>query len=250
MSPPGTSATSHADPTMSAWEGQSRHTAKDRRRASLTRRRRRGASLSVRYSSWGGAFRRSRGDRVPHAVMVSHRVARVGVRRRPRPFLQHSAVPCLPVAFESIKHVLPPILQIGTLARVLNHVEQKFVPCDPQVLPVAVADSALRPGFVAPIELARMRRRAGKRWQQILTVGRIGRVGLRSADSEQRWHPVHRDHSLIGKRSRRNTAGPARYRWDANAAFEQLELHAGKRPYIREPLSAIVTREYYDCVCC
>src|SRR5262249_43970729 len=121
----------------------------------------------VRYSTRGGALRRSRGGRVHHAVMVSHRVAGVGIRRRPRPFLQHSAVPCLPAAFESIKHVLAAVLQIGALARVLNHVKQKLVPCDPQVLPVAVADSPLRSGLIAPIELARMRSCAGQRWSQI-----------------------------------------------------------------------------------
>src|SRR5215510_1762287 len=45
-------------------------------------------------------------------------------------------------------------------------------------------------------------------------------------------------------------AWPTHYRWDANAAFEQLELHASERPDIREPLPAIVTCEDYDCVCC
>src|SRR3984893_1148539 len=111
------------------------------------------AALSVGHSAWGGALRRGCGDRVHHAVMVGHRVTRVSVDSRPRPFREHGAVPCLPVAFESIEHVLAAVLQIGSLARVVHQVEQEFVACDPQVFPVAVAKSALRSGFVAPTEL-------------------------------------------------------------------------------------------------
>jgi hypothetical protein len=48
---------------------------------------------------------------------------RIVVRRWLRPFRQHSAVPCLPVALRSIKDVLAAVFQIGP-PRVLNHVER------------------------------------------------------------------------------------------------------------------------------
>jgi hypothetical protein len=46
----------------------------------------------------------------------------------------------------------------------------------------------------------------GQRRPQILAVGRIGRIGARSADREQRRHPVHGDHRLIGHRARNRDA--------------------------------------------
>src|SRR6185436_7445023 len=99
---------------------------------------------------------------------------------------------------------------------------KKLVARDPQVFPVAVADSALRPSLVAPIELARMRRRAsGHDRPQVLAVGWMSGVRRGAGGSQERRHPVHRDHGLIGDRSSRDTTGPAHYRRDAKAAFEQ-----------------------------
>ena len=64
-------------------------------------------------------------------------------------------------ALQPIEDGFLPILEIGALARVLNDIEQKFIAFDPQVLPVAVADSALRTDLVSPIELARVGRAPG-----------------------------------------------------------------------------------------
>jgi len=89
--------------------------------------------------------------------VISHEVARVSIGRRSRPFRQHSIVPGLPIARQTIEDLFLPILEIGPLARVLDHIKQKFVAGDPQVFPIAIADGALRSGLIAPVQLARMR---------------------------------------------------------------------------------------------
>lgn len=138
------SGTWRAPPRLSAFEAKRREFGLRINQPRMTRTRRQAAALSPGHSAWGGALRRGCGDRVHHAVMVGHRVIRVSVHSRPRPFREHGAVPCLPVAFESIEHVLTAVLQISSLAWVVHQVEQEFVACDPQVFPVAVANSPVR----------------------------------------------------------------------------------------------------------
>ena len=104
--------------------------------------------------------------------MISQKISRIEIRRRSRAFRQHGAVPGFPVALQPIEDGFLPILEIGPLAWVLNDIEQKFIAFDPQVLPVAVADSALRTGLVSPKELARVGRHpAGHDGPQVFAVG-------------------------------------------------------------------------------
>src|SRR5262245_61239375 len=91
----------------------------------------------------GRADRRSCRRWVGDAVVIGQKIPRIEGSRRSREFRQHGAVPGLAVALQPIEDSFLPNLEIGPLARVLNQVEQKFIALDPQVLPVAVADSAL-----------------------------------------------------------------------------------------------------------
>src|SRR5262249_23030769 len=108
-------------------------------------------------SRWCAARRGSGRGRIDHAVVIGHHVARVTIDRRPRPFGQHSVVPGIPITLKPIENILFPVLEIGPLTRVLNHIEEELVPRDPQIFPIAVADGALRTGLISPIQLARMR---------------------------------------------------------------------------------------------
>src|ERR1700730_6909208 len=117
---------------------------------------------SKAWSPRGGTNRGDRRRRVGDAVVISHEVARVAISRRSRPFRQHSIVPGLPIALQPIEDFSMPIFQISPLTRVLDHIEEKFVPGDPQVFPIAIADGAWRSGLMAPIQLARMWCRAAR----------------------------------------------------------------------------------------
>src|SRR3569833_507759 len=78
---------------------------------------------------------------------------------------------------------------------------------------------------------------------EVLTIGRITRVRRRVGGAPQGWHPVHRDHDLFGHRARRDLSGPAHNRRNATATFQQLVLHAGEWPHVRESFAAIVAGE-------
>src|ERR1700757_3493242 len=117
---------------------------------------------SKSWSPRGGTNRGDRRRRVGDAVVISHEVARVTISRRSRPFRQHSIVPGLPIALQTIEDSSMPIFQISPLTRVLDHIKEKFVPGDPQVFPIAIADGAVRSGLIAPIQLARMWCRAAR----------------------------------------------------------------------------------------
>src|SRR5262249_34986689 len=201
----------------------------------------------TRWSPLSGAPRCGSRRWVSDAVMISEGVARIIIGCRSRTLRQHRAVPGCPVVLEAIEHVLIAILEIGPLARVLDDVEQELVAGDLQILPVAVAYGALLPRFETPEQLARMGwRPVGENRQQIVAVRRIGGVGLGTRSRHQRRHPVHRDHDLLGHRSRRNPPGPARDCWDAKATFKQFPLHAGEWPDLGKPLAAVVAGENDD----
>jgi hypothetical protein len=90
---------------------------------------------SKSWSPRGGTNRRDPRRRISDAVVISHEVARVAISRRSRPFRQHGFVPSLPIALQTIEDFAMPIFQISPLTRVLDHIEEKFVPGDPQVFP-------------------------------------------------------------------------------------------------------------------
>jgi hypothetical protein len=111
--------------------------------------------------------------------MIGEGVTRIIIGCRTRTLRQHRAVPGCPVVLETVEDVLVPVPEIGSLPRVLADVEQELVAGDTQVLPVAVAYSALLPGFETPEQLARMGWRAPSELrQEIVAVWRIGGVGL------------------------------------------------------------------------
>src|SRR5262245_20554337 len=132
-----------------------------------------------RWSPLSGAPLCGRRRWVSDAVMISEGVARVAIGCRSRPLRQHRVVPGCPVVLETVEHVLIAVLEIGPLAWVLDDVEQEFVARDLQILPVAIAQSALFASLEAPEQLARMGRGApGENLQQIVAIRRIGGVGL------------------------------------------------------------------------
>src|SRR5262249_47758582 len=120
----------------------------------------------------GGLRRRGIYD----AIMIGCLVARLGIIGGARPFLPPRGVLSFPVALQPLENVLAPVLEIGPLARILDHVEQELVAGDPQIFPIGVAGGALRSSFVAPVELARMRRRAAQRGREVFAVGRKNRI--------------------------------------------------------------------------
>src|SRR5262249_61767157 len=121
------------------------------------------------YAWGGGSWPSERWRRrIDHAVVVGERITRLREKARTQTLGQHRCAPRVPVAFETVEDVLVAVLEIRTLARVLHHIEQELVAGHVQIFPVTVAHRALRSGFVAPVEFARMRRRsAGERCSQI-----------------------------------------------------------------------------------
>src|SRR5271166_4509207 len=93
------------------------------------------------------ALRSGRGCRRRHliddAVVVREKDPGIAIEGRPRPLRQHGGVPALPIGFQAIEHVTVAVLQVAPLARIPDHIEEKFVSDDLQILPVAVADRAL-----------------------------------------------------------------------------------------------------------
>src|SRR5262245_16778238 len=121
-----------------------------------------GVKRTQAWSPRRGTNRGDRGRRVGDAIVISHEVARVAISRRSRPFRQHRIVPGLPIALQTIEDFSMPIFQISSLTRVLDHIDEKFVPGDPQVFRIAIANGALRTCLIAPIQLARMWYRASR----------------------------------------------------------------------------------------
>src|SRR5215472_6421770 len=70
---------------------------------------------------------------------------------------QHRGIPGGPLRYQAIEHVLVPLLQVGSFARVCRDIEQKRVAADFEILEIAVTRGLLRVGLVAPEQLARLR---------------------------------------------------------------------------------------------
>ena len=69
-------------------------------------------------------------------------------------FRQHGCVPCVPLRHDSVIDIFAALLQVGTLHRVLNDIEEKRVVEDLQILVVAVSRRSLRVRLVTPEQLA------------------------------------------------------------------------------------------------
>ena len=91
---------------------------------------------------------------------------------------QHGGVPLVPIRRYPVKNVLTALLQVGTLHRVLDNIEEKCVVEDLQILVVAVSRRALCIRLIAPEELALDRSCvSGEHRQQVDAIGRERRIG-------------------------------------------------------------------------
>src|ERR1700730_4716206 len=79
---------------------------------------------------------------------------------------QHPCVPLVPFRDKPFVQVPLALLEIGSLHRVLHHIEQEGVVEDLEVVPIAVAGRLLVVVFVAPEELALNRRRCSCQHRQ------------------------------------------------------------------------------------
>src|SRR6266540_4776149 len=122
-------------------------------------------SRTPRYSGTLSSLRSPFRDRAidGHGVMISHPAALIGIDCGPRPLRQHRLVPGFPVVLESIEYVLVAIPKVRPFTRIPDHVEQEFLPGNPQVFPIDVARGALPACLEAPEQLARMRSRTAGR---------------------------------------------------------------------------------------
>src|SRR5262249_24308137 len=81
---------------------------------------------------------------------------------------------------------------------------------------------------------------------QVLTIGRVGGVGLAARGGEQRRNPIHSNDDLLRYVTRGGMARPAndgRYTQDA---FQKLLLHTAKWPRLRKALTTVIAGEYDD----